>query len=168
MKPGQQLRFGALGAAVAGVCCFTPLLAVTLALAGLGAAVAWLDLVLLPVLAASMLLAGLGGWRLWRARHAGAVRRRDEASMEPLTLVYFDGCPNAPRARAALHEAGLAFEEVLQDDLPPGHPLRGYTSPSILAGERLLYGTDAGESGCSVSSPNPALLRQALQAPAER
>ncbi len=44
------LRVGIIGAAVAALCCFTPLLVPTLTTLGLGAAVGWLDYVLLPTL----------------------------------------------------------------------------------------------------------------------
>ncbi len=50
MDDRRLFRVGALGAIVAAVCCFTPLLVVLLGAVGLGAAVGWLDFVLLPAL----------------------------------------------------------------------------------------------------------------------
>ncbi len=44
------LRVGIVGAAVAALCCFTPVLVLVLTTLGLGAAVGWLDYVLLPAL----------------------------------------------------------------------------------------------------------------------
>ena len=57
------LKTGLIGVAIAAVCCFTPLLVVTVgpsALAGW-----WMDLILLPALALFMLMAGYGFYR-WR------------------------------------------------------------------------------------------------------
>lgn len=70
--------------------------------------------------------------------------------MNELTLITFKGCPNAARARELLAAAGKPFTEVVQDDLPAGHPHRGYTSPTILLGERIIYGAASGEEGCSI------------------
>ena len=44
------LRTGVIGSAIAAICCFTPVLAVTLGIAGLGAVTGYLDYVLLPAL----------------------------------------------------------------------------------------------------------------------
>jgi hypothetical protein len=84
--------------------------------------------------------------------------------MTELTLVTFLGCPNAARARELLRRSGRGFREVSQDDLPPGHPLRGYTSPSILAGERLIFGQASGEAGCSIAPLDAEVLLAALEA----
>ena len=45
------LRVGIVGTVIALICCFTPVLVVLLGIAGLSAAVGWLDYVLLPTLA---------------------------------------------------------------------------------------------------------------------
>ena len=50
MDDRKLFRVGALGAIVAAVCCFTPLLVVLFGAAGLGAALGWLDFVILPAL----------------------------------------------------------------------------------------------------------------------
>ncbi len=52
MKDRTLLRVGVVGALVAALCCFTPVLVVLLGAVGLSAAVGWLDVVLLPALAA--------------------------------------------------------------------------------------------------------------------
>ena len=49
-----RLRRGLLGSAFAAICCFTPLLVVILAGAGLSAIVGWLDYALFPMLFASL------------------------------------------------------------------------------------------------------------------
>lgn len=54
MKDENLLRIGTIGALVAAVCCFTPLLVLLLGAVGLSAVVGWLDIVLLPALAASI------------------------------------------------------------------------------------------------------------------
>jgi mercuric ion transport protein len=56
---------GGIGAAVAAICCATPVLAVVLPLLGLGAWLAAADYVLVPLLLACIGLAALG---LYRAR----------------------------------------------------------------------------------------------------
>jgi len=58
-----RLRRGLLGSAFAAICCFTPLLVVILAGAGLSAIVGWLDYALFPMLFASL---GVVAHALWR------------------------------------------------------------------------------------------------------
>lgn len=58
-----MLKFALAGTAITALCCFTPLLVVILAGLGLGAAIAWADLVLLPLLGAFLLLTGYALWR---------------------------------------------------------------------------------------------------------
>ena len=50
MDDKRVLQLGVVGAAVAAVCCFTPLLVVLLGAVGLSAIVGWLDYVLHPAL----------------------------------------------------------------------------------------------------------------------
>ncbi len=45
-----MLKTGIIGTVVAAICCFTPLLVILFVAVGLGAAVAYLDVVLLPAL----------------------------------------------------------------------------------------------------------------------
>jgi len=68
MKPQSLLRTGLVGSAVVGVCCFTPLLVVILAGAGLSAAIGWLDWILLPALAFFLVMTGYALWLGWRRR----------------------------------------------------------------------------------------------------
>ncbi len=52
MKDRKFLGIGGIGAAVTALCCFTPLLAVSMGALGLSALVGWwLDLILFPMLA---------------------------------------------------------------------------------------------------------------------
>ena len=48
MNERKLLNVGVLGAVVAALCCFSPLLVILLGAVGLSAAVGWLDLVLIP------------------------------------------------------------------------------------------------------------------------
>lgn len=65
MEDRNLLRIGILGAAIAALCCFTPLLVGLLAVVGLSAAVGYLDYVLLPALA---VFVGLTVYALMRQR----------------------------------------------------------------------------------------------------
>lgn len=67
MENGKLLRIGVIGAGIAALCCFTPILVIALAAIGLSALVGWLDFVLLPALA---LFLGMAGYALWRRRSA--------------------------------------------------------------------------------------------------
>lgn len=81
--------------------------------------------------------------------------------MGALKLLYFEGCPNANRARQLLSKVGASFEEVRQDDLPPTDPLKGYASPTLLDGEKIVFGSKTGEGsgGCSLDIPSVDELR---------
>lgn len=84
--------------------------------------------------------------------------------MAELKLVYFKGCPNADKVRSALATTGHQFDEIKQDDLPPRHPLKNYSSPSILKNNEILYGTSTGsEGGCSLEIPSLEQLRARLE-----
>ena len=50
MKDRTLVRAGVVGAVVAAICCFTPVLVIGLGVAGLSAWLGWLDYVLLPAL----------------------------------------------------------------------------------------------------------------------
>ncbi len=63
MNDRKLLRVGIVGAVVAALCCFTPILVVLLGVVGLSALVGWLDVVLLPALAVFL---GITVYALWR------------------------------------------------------------------------------------------------------
>jgi len=50
----KLLRTGSIGAGIAALCCFTPVLVILVGFAGLSAIVGWLDYGLFPILFASM------------------------------------------------------------------------------------------------------------------
>lgn len=62
MDDRKLLRRGLTGSVVAAICCFTPLLVVVFAGAGLSALVGWLDYALFPLLFASL---GVVAHALW-------------------------------------------------------------------------------------------------------
>ncbi|MGH6660257.1 MAG: mercury resistance system transport protein MerF [Rhodospirillales bacterium] len=67
MTPDKITLTGGAGSAITAVCCFTPILAVTLPAIGLATWLGWIDYVLFPMLAAFI---GLTGYGLWRRRAA--------------------------------------------------------------------------------------------------
>ncbi|MAP17892.1 MAG: hypothetical protein CL626_02360 [Aurantimonas sp.] len=67
MKGRTITRSGIVGAVVAAICCFTPILVIGLGAVGLSAWLGWLDYVLLPVLFVAL---GLIAYGLWRQRRA--------------------------------------------------------------------------------------------------
>ena len=69
MADKKLLKTGLIGSAVMAVCCFTPVLVLTMGAVGLSGLVGWwLDLLLLPALALFMLMAGYGFYRLRQRR----------------------------------------------------------------------------------------------------
>lgn len=61
------LKFGVIGAVVAALCCFTPILVVLFAAVGLSWAVGYLDYVLFPAL---FIFLGITAYAVWRNRQA--------------------------------------------------------------------------------------------------
>ena len=62
MTRRRLIWIGSVGTAITALCCFTPLLVVTLSLLGLGGLIAYLDLVLLPALVGFACLTGFAVW----------------------------------------------------------------------------------------------------------
>ncbi len=61
----KLLKTGLIGSGVMAVCCFTPMLVVTMSALGLSGLVGWwLDLILFPAMALFMVMAGYGFYRL--------------------------------------------------------------------------------------------------------
>ena len=85
--------------------------------------------------------------------------------MYDLKLVYFKGCPNAEPLMEAVRDAGYAgVEEIVQDSLPDGDPLKGYSSPSLLAGGKLVFGSKLGADGgaCSVEKISSGEIKKRI------
>jgi len=78
MTPKQRLFAAVAGTVGVAICCFTPLLAITLVAVGLGAFSPYLDVVLLPALAILIVVTGLSYRQYARARKGssdGAIQR---------------------------------------------------------------------------------------------
>ncbi len=68
----KLLKTGLIGSGVMAVCCFTPMLVVTMSAVGLSGLVGWwLDLLLLPALVVFMVMAGYGFYRLRQRAEEG-------------------------------------------------------------------------------------------------
>jgi len=76
-KPDTLLRTSVTGTVVVAVCCFTPILVVSLGAVGLAALTGYLDYVLLPALVCFIALTGYALWR--RYKHDSS---RDAAGKE--------------------------------------------------------------------------------------
>lgn len=83
--------------------------------------------------------------------------------MKKLTLIYFAGCPNIEPAKVAIREAGFDFEEFDQDNLPDGHKFKDYSSPTILDGDKILYGSEVSGGGCSVAKLDAEEIKKVIQ-----
>lgn len=68
MTPAQRLFASVAGTVGVAICCFTPLLAITLTALGLGAFSLYLDVILLPALAVLVVVTGLSYRQYARAR----------------------------------------------------------------------------------------------------
>ncbi len=78
-------------------------------------------------------------------------------------LVYFRGCPNAEIAMELLKDVGIEYTIACQDDLPPGHELREYSSPTLLEnGEVVFGGRNAGAEVCTLGIPSERELLERI------
>ncbi len=87
--------------------------------------------------------------------------------MPKVKLVYFKGCPNVEKVSAFLAEAGVDCTLVCQDDLPPEHPLKECSSPTIIKDGKIVFGAHGEGSGgaCSVNVPSAARLLSLFRRP---
>lgn len=74
--------------------------------------------------------------------------------MPDYKLIYFNGCPNHQPAVDLLNEAGLTFESVCQDGLDNSDPHKNYSSPTLLKGDKIIFGSEANGGGCSMPLPS--------------
>ncbi|MEH6630729.1 MAG: mercury resistance system transport protein MerF [Halopseudomonas aestusnigri] len=63
MSKNKFLKIGIAGSVLTAICCVTPLLVILFGALGVGAMVAYLDMILLPMLAVFLGIAGYGYWR---------------------------------------------------------------------------------------------------------
>jgi mercuric ion transport protein len=78
-NPNTLLRVSVIGAVIAALCCFTPILVILLGVVGLSVITSYLDFVLLPALA---IFVSLTIYALWRKKHCDALNydSNDKAS----------------------------------------------------------------------------------------
>ena len=69
-KEKRLLKTGLIGSLIVGLCCFTPVLVILLAMVGLSAITAYLDIILLPALAVCI---GIVGYAWYRIRQSKAT-----------------------------------------------------------------------------------------------
>jgi mercuric reductase len=87
-KDRKFMAIGGVGALVAGLCCFTPLLVVSLSALGLSALVGWwLDLILFPVLALFLGVRDPSATPPYFGSHTRAARRRPVVSAYDIAVV---------------------------------------------------------------------------------
>ena len=70
-----------------------------------------------------------------------------------IELLYFQGCPNFIRAKALLDRERISYVLIDLNLLPAHDSKRSYSSPSILASGKLIYGSriNVESSACSIS-----------------
>ena len=85
--------------------------------------------------------------------------------MRVAKLVYFRGCARIDEARALLKRAGVNFVEIRQEALPETHFLKRYSSPTLVIGEEVIFGTQIpeGSSACSTELPKLTDLKQRIK-----
>lgn len=79
-------------------------------------------------------------------------------------LIYFEGCPNAEKAKALLRNSGVPFVAEVQDSLPQNHAHLGYSSPTLLYIDQLIFGTKVNglAKSCSVNLPEASEVLRRL------
>jgi hypothetical protein len=85
--------------------------------------------------------------------------------MKQVKLIYFEGCPKLETVKNILQSIpSVAIEEVLQDQLPVDHPLRAYSSPTVLLGDQVIYGTriKTTQGCCSLEEAHEGKMRRIL------
>ena len=85
--------------------------------------------------------------------------------MKNIQLIYFKGCPNYEPAKSLLLQSGYDFEEIDQGELSDNHPLKHYTSPTILKNETLIISEKMSSSigGCSTQLPNFNVFKRFME-----
>ncbi|MFD2206422.1 mercury resistance system transport protein MerF [Kiloniella antarctica] len=63
MDKNKFFKVGITGAVVTAICCVTPVLVILFGAFGIGAMVAYLDMILFPLLAVFLGMAGYGYWK---------------------------------------------------------------------------------------------------------
>lgn len=84
--------------------------------------------------------------------------------MSAVKLIYFEGCPNSKHARAVLLSSGVEFDAIIQDTLPQDDPYKQYSSPTILKGDEVVFGSRLRKqsSACSFQKIDETEIRTKL------
>jgi hypothetical protein len=81
-----------------------------------------------------------------------------------IQLIYFEGCPNFQRAKEGLLSAGYEdVELVRQDELPEDSAFKGYSSPTILVGDQVIFGSKTSTASCSVGKFEMESIHEQLE-----
>ena len=72
--------------------------------------------------------------------------------MNSVKLIYFEGCPNAQKAKDMLSKKEIPFDIIVQDELEKNSHYREYSSPTILDGNSLIFGQKIGRNSAACSA----------------
>lgn len=82
-------------------------------------------------------------------------------------VIYFLGCPNAIKVIEAMQAGSIAFDIVIQDQLPQSDSRLSMSSPSVLVNGIQIIGR-SGSASCTFDNFSPkAVLRLVKSALAE-
>lgn len=82
--------------------------------------------------------------------------------MKSIKFIYFDGCPNAQKVMNILVDLRVEFEKIEQTSLPDGNEFKNYSSPTVIAGDTIVFGAEADGGGCSLNLPTLEFLKERL------
>lgn len=80
-----------------------------------------------------------------------------------LSLLYFEGCPTYPELKKELDQRGVPYREIDLESLNDGHPLKKYSSPTLLFRDEILFGTALNSASMSCSYASPEDLKTAAE-----
>jgi len=82
--------------------------------------------------------------------------------MKNIKFIYFEGCPNAQNILSILLELDVDFERIEQNSLPDGNAFKNYSSPTVIADEQIIFGSEADGGGCSLNLPSIEFFKSKL------
>lgn len=82
--------------------------------------------------------------------------------MKNIKFVYFDGCPNAQKVMNILVGLGVEFEKIEQTSLSDGDQFKNYSSPTVIADDKIVFGAEADGGGCSLNLPTEEFFKNKL------
>lgn len=83
---------------------------------------------------------------------------------ENFKFIYFNDCPNAILAKNLISKLQITCDYICQDELAETHELKSYSSPTLLLGDKIIFGakTDNNSSGCSIDIPTLEELKHRI------